>query len=134
MRVLLEEGFEAATIATQGVRYLEDRKQMIWWSERSGWGHYYLYDKEGKLLNPITHGAWRASRIVDIDEEKGLLYFRGNGRSPERTSTTTTSTACSWTERASPSWIRATPPTTRASLRAGTSWWTTRTGWTRRPR
>jgi dipeptidyl aminopeptidase/acylaminoacyl peptidase len=53
---------------------------MIWWSERSGWGHYYLYDREGKLKNPITRGAWRASRIVQVDEKTRTLFFLGNAR------------------------------------------------------
>ena len=55
---------------------------MIWWSERSGWGHFYLYDRDGKLKNAITSGAWRASRIVDVDAKNRLLYFLGNAREP----------------------------------------------------
>ncbi len=55
---------------------------MIWWSERSGWGHFYLYDRDGKLKNAITSGAFRASRIVDVDAKNRLLYFTGNGREP----------------------------------------------------
>jgi dipeptidyl aminopeptidase/acylaminoacyl peptidase len=78
--VLIEEGFIGANIASKSVRYLKKRKEMIWWSERSGWGHYYLYTMDGKFKNPITSGVFRASRIVDVDEDKGLLYFRGNGR------------------------------------------------------
>ena len=37
----------------------------IWWSERSGWGHYYLYDNTGQLKRALTSGAWRAERIVE---------------------------------------------------------------------
>ncbi|HIC24122.1 MAG TPA: S9 family peptidase, partial [Planctomycetes bacterium] len=78
--VLIEEGFDGANIAPKSVRYLKKRNEMIWWSERSGWGHYYLYTMDGKFKNPITSGVFRASRIVDVDEDKGLLYFTGNGR------------------------------------------------------
>lgn len=79
-KVLIEEGFESAYLAPQGVRYLEERQELIWWSERTGWGHFYLYGLDGTLKHAITSGTWRASRILDVDEEKGLLYFRGNGR------------------------------------------------------
>lgn len=79
-KVLIEEGFESANVAPQGVRYLEERKELIWWSERTGWGHFYLYGLDGELKHAITSGTWRASDILDVDEEKGLLYFRGNGR------------------------------------------------------
>ncbi len=80
LKVILTEGFEAAYLDTQSLRYIRDGAEMIWWSERSGWGHYYLYDRDGNLKNAITTGQFRASRIVDIDEEKGLFYFSGNGR------------------------------------------------------
>ena len=30
-------------------RILNGGEDIIWWSERTGWGQYYLYDKYGKL-------------------------------------------------------------------------------------
>ncbi|MCP5023564.1 MAG: prolyl oligopeptidase family serine peptidase [bacterium] len=79
-RVIFDEGFVGANISTRSLRYLKQRNEMIWWSERSGWGHFYLLDKEGKPKNAITSGPFRASRIVEVDQDKGLLYFLGNGR------------------------------------------------------
>ncbi len=79
---LLTEGFENANIAPQSVRYLEESGDMIWWSERSGWGHYYLYDAAGKFKNSITSGEFLASQIVDVDESNRTMYFRGSGREP----------------------------------------------------
>ena len=80
-KTLIEDGFEKGNVEYESVRYLEDRKnEMLWWSERTGWGHYYLYQWDGTLKNAVTSGAFRASRIMEIDEEKGLLYFRGNAR------------------------------------------------------
>lgn len=79
-KVLISESVNDANIETQDVRYVNDKQQMIWWSERTGWGHYYLYDEDGTFKNAITSGPWRASGIVEIDEEKGLLYFTGNAR------------------------------------------------------
>ena len=78
--VLISEGFERANISTQSVRYLKERDEMIWWSERGGWGHFYLYSRDGEFKNAITSGPFRASRIVEVDQDKGLLYFRGNAR------------------------------------------------------
>ena len=77
---LIDEGFQRANISTQSVRYLKERDELIWWSERSGWGHFYLYSRDGEFKNAITSGPFRASRIVEVDEDKGLLYFRGNAR------------------------------------------------------
>ena len=61
---LLREDIEANSSERQNVRYVKTGGDMIWWSERTGWGHYYLYDNDGKLKRPLTTGAWRAERIV----------------------------------------------------------------------
>src|SRR5262245_48190639 len=81
-KCLLAEGFDAAYLEFQPIRYVDESDEMIWWSERSGWGHFYLYGRDGKLKNAITTGSWRASRIVDVDAKNRLLYFVGNGREP----------------------------------------------------
>ncbi|MBC7589316.1 MAG: DPP IV N-terminal domain-containing protein, partial [Chitinophagaceae bacterium] len=59
---------------------VNDGKELIEWSERDGWAHFYLYDENGKLKNQITSGAWHAEDMVNIDEKKRVLYFTANGR------------------------------------------------------
>ena len=59
---------------------VNDGKEIIHWSERDGWGHFYLYDESGKLKNPITTGAFHCENIVGVDENKRILYFSGNGK------------------------------------------------------
>jgi len=59
---------------------VNDGKEVIEWSERNGWAHFYLYDGDGKLKNQITDGAWHCEDIVNIDEKKRVLYFTANGR------------------------------------------------------
>jgi dipeptidyl aminopeptidase/acylaminoacyl peptidase len=62
-------------------RYLSKSNEIIWYSERSNWGHLYLYDAlTGKLKNPITGGEWVVSKIVKVDEKKRLIYFLAVGR------------------------------------------------------
>ena len=54
------------------------RPDLVWWSERDGWGHYYLYSAQnGELLHPITSGPWMSGQIVGIDQKAGELYFMG---------------------------------------------------------
>ncbi|HYT87410.1 MAG TPA: DPP IV N-terminal domain-containing protein [Gemmataceae bacterium] len=79
-RCLITDGFENANIVTQPIRYLDESDEMIWWSERSGWAHFYLYERGGKLKNAITSGPFRASRIVAVDAKNRLLFFHGNHR------------------------------------------------------
>ena len=81
-KCLIAEGFEAAYLEVATPRVVEETDEVIWWSERSGWGHFYLYDRDGKLKNPITGGEWRAGRVVDVDAKNRLVYFTGNAREP----------------------------------------------------
>ncbi|MDY3555472.1 DPP IV N-terminal domain-containing protein [Gemmata sp. JC717] len=79
-KCMFGEGFEAAYLETQSPRYLEETDEFIWWSERSGWGHFYRYGRDGTFKNAITSGPWRASRIVEVDAKAGFVYLIGNAR------------------------------------------------------
>lgn len=59
-------------------------QDLFLWSDRSGWGHIYHYDGNGKLLNAVTSGAWTAGSICGIDENRKRIYFYGYGREQER--------------------------------------------------
>jgi dipeptidyl aminopeptidase/acylaminoacyl peptidase len=54
--------------------------EIIQWSERDGWAHFYLYDGNGNLKNQITSGQFHCEDIAGIDEKKRVLYFTANGR------------------------------------------------------
>ncbi|MCQ2213827.1 MAG: prolyl oligopeptidase family serine peptidase [Bacteroidaceae bacterium] len=58
-------------------------KELIQWSERSGWAQLYLYDGNGKLKNKITDGAYHVMDIVKIDEANRTVYFTANGYYPD---------------------------------------------------
>ncbi len=54
---------------------------VIWFSERSGWGHLYRYDgRTGKLKNAVTRGEWLVRDVQRIDERTGCIYLSGSGR------------------------------------------------------
>jgi dipeptidyl aminopeptidase/acylaminoacyl peptidase len=81
-KCLISEGFESANIVLQPVTYVDESDEMIWWSERGGWGHFYLCDRKGKCKNAITSGTFRASRVAAVDGKNRVLYFHANGREP----------------------------------------------------
>ncbi len=82
IKVLLGESVENAFLETQDVRYVKPGGEFLWFSERTGWGHYYRYSNDGKLLNAVTSGPYRAAQIVEVDADKGMVWFRGMGREP----------------------------------------------------
>ena len=81
-KTLLTESIENAALEPQPVRYTRRGGDMIWWSEKSGWGHYYLYDHNGNFKKALTEGPWRAESVVQIDTVHGVLWIAGVGREP----------------------------------------------------
>ncbi len=68
----------------QDWRVSRDGKEVIWHSEREGWGHFYRFDAGGAtLLNRITSGPWLAVGIQHLDEVNRWLYFLAYGREEE---------------------------------------------------
>ena len=66
-------------------RALFTTKEVIWFSERDGWGQLYLYDlATGRLKQPITTGEGNVAQILRVDEKARVLYFLGNGREKGR--------------------------------------------------
>jgi Dipeptidyl peptidase IV (DPP IV) N-terminal region. len=61
----------------QPLRLLSGGREMIWWSERDGWGHYYLYDSNGQLKNQITRGEFNCQGVVNVDEKNPDSLFYG---------------------------------------------------------
>lgn len=48
----------------------------VWTSERNGFKHLYLYDRNGKLIRPLTVGkdAGFVKDIAAVDEKRGFVY------------------------------------------------------------
>jgi dipeptidyl aminopeptidase/acylaminoacyl peptidase/subtilisin family serine protease len=61
---------------------LDHGRQVLWWSDRSGRGNYYLYDgRTGRLLNRVTQGERLvAGRIEQIDTLGRTIIFQGYGQ------------------------------------------------------
>jgi len=59
---------------------LNEGNDIIWWSERTGWGQLYLYDGKGKLKNQITSGYFVTGRVERIDSVGRNVYFEAFGK------------------------------------------------------
>ena len=60
--------------------FVNNGSQFIHWSQRDGWGHFYLYDKNGRMINQITKGEFHCDDLTRYNEESGTLYFKANGK------------------------------------------------------
>jgi dipeptidyl aminopeptidase/acylaminoacyl peptidase len=66
-------------------RVVNENREVIWFSERDGWGHLYRFDAStGELLNRITQGPWMVLDLLEVDEASGWIYFTGVGREEGR--------------------------------------------------
>ncbi|MFT2089843.1 DPP IV N-terminal domain-containing protein [Paraglaciecola sp. 2405UD69-4] len=58
--------------------------EFIWFSERSGYGHLYLYDHNKALKNAITKGDYVVRDVLYLDEGKRQIYFTASGKEKGR--------------------------------------------------
>src|SRR6266568_2673604 len=83
VRTLLEEQSKTQVGEVgmaQNWRVLPRSNELIWWSERDGWIHLYLYDlTTGRLKNRITSTDGNVESIVYGDEGARAIYFSGQG-------------------------------------------------------
>ena len=62
-------------------KVLFDSNEFIWYSEKTDWGHLYLYDLKTKALkNEITSGNFIVKQIKSIDEKNRQIYFSAGGK------------------------------------------------------
>lgn len=87
IRIVLEENsethlaFSGSENQPHTMQILPETDELIWYSERSGWAHFYLYDlKTGALKNTLTSGEWRVRNSVHFDPKRRELFLTTSGR------------------------------------------------------
>jgi dipeptidyl-peptidase-4 len=66
--------------------WLADGQRFLWTSHRNGFENYYLYDRSGKLLNPVTQNLADLAKSDEgllqagegafrVDEKAGILWY-----------------------------------------------------------
>lgn len=64
-------------------RFINDFREVLWSSERSGWNQLYLYDVQtGQMKNQVTRGLWVVRQIEYVDAQKRQVYFLVSGAQP----------------------------------------------------
>lgn len=62
-------------------KYYSETNEIIWYSERSDWGHLYLYDAgTGQLKHQITSGNYVVQQVRRVDRENRIIYFVASGK------------------------------------------------------
>ncbi|MBV9546030.1 MAG: DPP IV N-terminal domain-containing protein [Chloroflexi bacterium] len=85
-RSLLEEYSETGidphltSAGKPNVRTFDNGSRVLWFSQRDGWGHLYVYDATtGELLEQLTSGALAVADVLHMDEVGRWVYFTAVG-------------------------------------------------------
>ncbi len=86
-RTLVEERAETFVHYSGGtyLHYVDDGREFVWMSERSGWNHLYLHDgATGRAKNAITSGDWVVRAVDLVDDEARQVHFQASGMNPDQ--------------------------------------------------
>ncbi len=67
-------------IETKPIQLINAGQEILWWSERDGWGHFYLYGANGALKRQITSGEFVSDGIVSVDDKARTMIMTAAGR------------------------------------------------------
>ena len=74
-KIVLNETDKAYVDVTNNLTFLNDNS-FIWTSEKDGFNHIYLYNKDGSLKNKITYGNWEVTNFYGINEKTKTVYYQ----------------------------------------------------------
>ena len=78
-KVILHEELNTY-VETRDAEFFNNLTEFVWWSERDGWAHLYLYGADGTLKNQITSGEFHVDQILGVDPVKRVVYFTACGK------------------------------------------------------
>ena len=86
VRTLIEEYGETRVEPAQEwglspmVAIIGNGREALWYSQKDGWGHLYLFDLgSGELQRQVTHGEFAVRQILHVDEEARVAYLQVTG-------------------------------------------------------
>jgi dipeptidyl-peptidase-4 len=83
IKTLFEEKNEKYVEPQHPLYFVDDHaNEFIYWSQRDGYTHLYLYNSEGKLMKQLTKGAWIVNEILGYNKKLNKIVFTSSKESP----------------------------------------------------
>lgn len=80
---LFEEKASTWVEPEHSLTFLKNREdQFIWFSERDGWQHLFIYNTKGQFVKQITEGEWTVTSLIGFDNSGKNLIIQGTKESP----------------------------------------------------
>jgi len=82
-KTLFEEQSDTYVEPLRGMFFLPDHPdQFVWFSERDGFDHLYLYASDGELIKQLTKGEFVVTEILGWGKNDRDLYYMSTEESP----------------------------------------------------
>jgi len=83
VKTLFEEKHDKY-VEPQNALYFIDKNpdQFVWWSQRDGYMHLYLYNEDGSLIRPLTKGPWLVNEVLGYNKKNQELVYTSTQASP----------------------------------------------------
>ncbi len=82
VRQLLSETTESWAEYVDDLEFIRAGSAFTWLSERSGFRHIYVVQKDTGRVSAITRGNWDVIEVLQINEQNGWVYFIASPDSP----------------------------------------------------
>lgn len=83
VKTLFEESDKAYVEPQHDLYFLNNNPdQFVWWSQRDGYMHLYLYKTDGTLIRQLTKGPWILNDIIDYLPASNEILFTASKVSP----------------------------------------------------
>ncbi len=83
IKTLFEETNEKYVHPTHPLTFLPgSSNEFIWWSQRDGFEHLYLYTTDGTLERKLTSGNWVVNEIAGFDMQNNKIIITASKESP----------------------------------------------------
>jgi len=83
--LLLEESSGSWINLHNDLRILKSTGEFLWSTERSGFRHLQLHDRDGTLIRKVTSGDWPVDSVASLDQERREVWFTAWRESPLNT-------------------------------------------------
>lgn len=60
----------------------DDNEHFVWWSQRDGYMHLYLYNTQGKMIRQLTSGNWLVNEILSFNKKAKEIIISASKESP----------------------------------------------------
>jgi dipeptidyl-peptidase 4 len=83
-RTLFSETDRAWVDVDDHLTFVGGGRQLLWSSDRDGYNHLYLYNRDGSVARQLTKGPWDVTDVYGVDQAGGWVYFSSTQEGPQQ--------------------------------------------------